>query len=267
MKSKLFLIKLQYLGLRYHGAQKQLGFETIQSRLEAVLFKHISPLNLTIKWSSRTDAMVSSLESYCLLILDSEKYFDINFINNQLPPDIKILSMSPVKEGFNLQDIARQKIYHYYFSYGQEKQHPFTAPFMTHIKENLDLEKMKLGAKLFLGRNNFKNYCYKPKENKTFESFNREIISCDIFENNHLSASFFPSKSFYLMVEGQAFMRGQIRLMIGALFRVGMGSLSLDDLERSLKNEDPHFIKWMAPASGLILERTCLALPDGESLP
>ena len=49
-------------------------------------------------------------------------------------------------------------------------------------------------------------------------------------------------------------MRSQVRLMMGALIRIGNGEISLEDLKLSLADKSVKLIPFKAPASGLILQ-------------
>ena len=73
-----------------------------------------------------------------------------------------------------------------------DKFHPFAAPIMTTILDTLDIELMKVGAKLFEGKNNYKTYCYKPSNEGVYNE--RELIRCELLENTLYTASFFPEK-------------------------------------------------------------------------
>jgi tRNA pseudouridine38-40 synthase len=123
---------------------------------------------------------------------------------------------------------------------------------MTTILEALDIELMKEGAKLFEGTNNYKTYCYKPSNEGVY---NREIIRCELVENTLYTASFFPEKSYVLKVIGKGFGRHQIRLMMGALIKLGRGDIDLDYIKSSLKPESDYVMDYIAPASGLILHK------------
>lgn len=204
--------------------------------------------------SGRTDAMVSANESAFELFLYHE-IENINafleLFNYNLPQDIRILSIEAVTKEFNIIQDSKVKEYLYIFACGN-KFHPFCAPILTTILVNLDIEKMKKGAKLFQGKHFFKSYCYKATDNGVYE---REIDLCEIVENTEFSASFFPEESFLLRVKGKGFMRNQIRLMMGALLQVGKGELSLENLKASLVPDNNIPIDYIAPASGLILNK------------
>ena len=214
MRSKRFLVNIQYLGFRFHGVQKLPGLPNVQERIESTLSKTFSNSQFKTRFSSRTDAMVSALDSYALLMFVDE--VELTFVEDslkKLPPDIKMLEIKPVEDNFTILKSVKNKTYRYYFSFNTES-HPFCAPFMTIINEDLDIELMKKGCKLFIGEHNYEHYVYKPKAGTTF---NREIYSADIFENIDLSANFFPDQSWYFEVKSNGFMRGQVRLMMGAL--------------------------------------------------
>src|SRR5690606_27328348 len=112
-----------------------------------------------------------------------------------------------------------------------EKFHPFCAPFMTHIEGNLDIDLMKKGAKFFEGQHNFINYCYRPDEDKNCF---REIYRCEIKENTIYEANFFPEKTYLMHVRGKGFMRYQVRMMMGMLFRLGLGQISFEEFKSTL---------------------------------
>ena len=255
MNSKRFLIKLRYLGFRYHGVQKQPGYLSIQGKIEEVLSR-ILATPVQTRFSSRTDSRVSSLESYCLLMFEKEMAQAlVREALENLPPDLEVRTLQNVADNYVLLNHSGEKEYHYYFCFNQPSFHPFASAFMTHIREELDIEEMKLGAKLFLGEHDFINYTHKLKPNsKTI----REISFSTLEKNEELTASFFPLNSYVFKVKAQGFMRGQVRTMMGALFRLGKNELSLHELKLSLEREDPAFVKWQAPASGLILQTTAM---------
>jgi tRNA pseudouridine38-40 synthase len=254
-KRYYYLIKIQYLGYRLHGWQRQPNLKTVEGLIKKTM-KFVLPDRQTkILGSSRTDAMVSANEAAFELFLYDEPLEDLpafmSLFNKNLPPDILATSIREVDNLFNIIQNPKLKEYLYLFSFG-EKNHPFCAPLMATIQGDLNIDLMKSGAKLFEGSNNFKNYCVAPSENTVFE---RIIIKSEITENQVYTANFFPKTSYVFRVEGAGFLRNQIRLMMGALIQLGKGELQLTDIEESLKPENTRVINSIAPASGLILNR------------
>ena len=205
--------------------------------------------------ASRTDAKVSAEEAAFELFLRDQPLTDlVQFLddfNANLPQDIRALSIQEVTSDFNIIQDSKYKEYHYIFAQG-EKCHPFCAPIMTTILEPLDVALMTKGAQLFEGKHNFKSYCYKATDNGLYE---RELQKCELVENELYTANFFPKKSYILRVVGKGFGRHQIRLMMGALIKLGRGEVDLDFITQSLTKESVVSIDYISPASGLILHK------------
>lgn len=202
--------------------------------------------------SGRTDAMVSAEESAFELFLYEEIEDNEDFLalfNRNLPQDIRALSIREVDAKFNIIQHSKIKEYLYLFAFG-DKFHPFCAPILTTILDDLDLDIMKQGAKLFEGEHFLRAYCYKPTDNGIY---NRAILTCELVENTIYTANFFPEKSYILRVRGKGFMRNQIRLMMGTLIELGQGKRTLQEIEASLKPDYKYNMQYIAPASGLIL--------------
>jgi len=247
-----YLIELQYLGFRYHGWAKQPNLKTVQGMVNKTLRFVLGDIPFKTLGSSRTDAMVSAnatvFELFLQAPLDSPNFLET--FNKNLPQDIRALSITETDANFNIIQSVKLKEYLYLFTFGQ-KIHPFTAPFMTSIQNELNLELMKEGAKLFEGEHNFEQYCYKPKPGNNYV---RTILTSEIIENDVLLANFFPDRSYLLRIKGEGFMHHQIRLMMGALILLGRGSVSLDDIDKSLQGSKM-FEQNVAHASGLVLNK------------
>lgn len=249
-----YFIKVQYLGYRLHGWQKQPDVKTVEGLITKTLGWVMPEAKYKILGTSRTDAMVSAEESAFELFLENEPLENLEefleLFNKNLPQDIRALSIEEVDEKFNIIQNSKTKEYAYLFSIG-DKFHPFCAPFMANFQEDLDIEKMKEAANLFQGRHNFKNYCVRVSEKSTFE---REMLRAELVENTLYKANFFPEKSYIFHIHAAGFLRHQVRLMMGSLVLVGRGELSLQDIADSLKPDCPqHQMDYIAPASGLIL--------------
>lgn len=246
-----YLVKFQYLGFRYHGWQIQPNVKTVQKMVERTLSFVFDHTNFKVLGAGRTDMMVSANNSAFQLFLDEkieEKFLKAG-LNKYLPNDIRILDIKEVSQAFNVIRDSKEKEYQYLFSSG-EKTHPFCAPFMLGVLEDLDVELMKIGARLFEGKHNFQRYAYKPSENTVFE---REITSCEIIENTEFTASFFPKKTYVFKVKGKGFLRYQVRLMVGVLLQLGKAEIDLEFIKDTLENPSPKTLKELAPASGLTL--------------
>jgi len=252
MKQFFYLITVQYLGYRFHGWQKQPDVKTLHLMIDRTLNFILEGKPFKSLGSGRTDAMVSAENAAFELFLE-EPIEDLDaflkLFNHNLPQDIRALSIKEVDKKFNIIQHSKIKEYLYLFTFG-EKCHPFCAPIMTTILDDLDIDLMKQGAKLFEGEHYFKSYCFRATNNGIYD---REILTCELVENTIYKANYFPKKSYILRVRGKGFMRNQIRLMMGALIDLGKGKLTLDDINNSLLPDSEIKMEYVAPASGLIL--------------
>lgn len=255
-----YLIEIQYLGYRLHGWQRQPGFKTVEGLVKKTLKFVLGETKFKILGASRTDAMVSSHQAAFELFVDHEPLENMaDFLvifNQNLPQDIRAMSIREVDAKFNIIQHPKQKEYLYLFAFGR-KSHPFAAPLLATFLEHLDIDTMVAAAKLFEGSHNFRNYCTKPTEHTILE---REIDLCQIEHNEEITASFFPEKTYLLRVQGSGFLRNQIRLIMGALVMLGRGELSLNDIENSLLGDVDMPITYIAPGSGLILKKVDFSL-------
>jgi len=248
-----YLVRLQYLGFRYSGWQKQPGQKTVESMLSKTLKFILGGTKFKILGAGRTDAKVSASNMVFELFIEEEPLVNMDsflkIFNKNLPPDIRVLAITETNSTFNIIQDAKVKEYVYLFSHGQ-KNHPFCAPFLANILEELDIDIMTKAASFFQGTHNFQTYTARLQENtKTI----RTIISCELKENELLKANFFPKKSYALHVSGKGFMRYQIRMMMGALIQLGKGELSIADIQDSLQPQSTMKLTYVAPGSGLLL--------------
>ena len=132
-KRYFYLIKVQYLGYRLHGWQKQPNVKTVEELITKTL-RYVMPTEkFKILGTSRTDAMVSAQESAFELFLDYKPLSDLDeFLkefNVNLPQDIRALSITEVDSKFNIIQHPKLKEYAYLFSFG-EKNHTFCVPLV-----------------------------------------------------------------------------------------------------------------------------------------
>jgi len=252
-KKFYYLVRLQFLGFRFSGWQKQPNHKTIEGMLAKTL-KYILPnTHFKILGAGRTDAKVSALDAAFELFIQEDAIQDLKefmvLFNTNLPSDIRITSIEETTKDFNIIQHSKRKEYVYLFSFG-EKNHPFCAPFITNIQQQLDIELMQRGAACFVGTHDFSSFTARVQENTIVE---RKIDEAYLIENTLFTASFFPKKSYALHVKGKGFIRYQIRMMMGALFQLGKGELTLEQLKKSLSKEDNTILKHVAPGSGLLL--------------
>lgn len=254
-KRYYYLIEIQYLGFRYHGWQKQPNVNTLQRMFERTLTFVLEHKNFKVLASGRTDAMVSAKQTYVELFIENQPIETTTFfqdLNKNLPPDIRALSIKEVDKTFNIIQHPKVKEYQYLFAV-KEKFHPFCAPYMVNIQEDLDIETMQKAAKLFEGKHDFKSYAHRSNENTITEA---EILHSELVKNEVYQANFFPKESWLYTVRGAGFKRNQIRLMMGVLIDVGRKKIDIEFVAKTLlpKTYDIK-LEHIAQASGLFLNK------------
>ncbi|MEQ8582563.1 MAG: tRNA pseudouridine(38-40) synthase TruA [Marinoscillum sp.] len=251
-----YLIRIQFLGLHYHGWQKQPELPSIHGAIDDTLKTILNSAPFKTLGCSRTDAKVSA-EDYVLELFVKNALIPeqlLHQLNKHLPSDISARAVEPVHEGFNIIQSARTKEYHYYFSFGK-KPHPFSSPLMHHIRQELNVQRMKLAAGKFEGNHNLRQYTQKPSEKTELQ---REILSAQIVHNQYLVGNFIPVNSYVFVVKASGFLRYQVRMMMSALFEIGRGAWSIEDLVNSLSGNTISRVMHVAPPVGLVLHQVTL---------
>ena len=246
-----YLVEVQYLGFRFHGWARQPNVKTVQYMIERTLNYVLDGKTFKILGTSRTDAMVSALHSGFQLFLHEPLRDPGAFLesfNENLPADIRATAIRNVPPEFNIIQSPRSKEYVYSF-YLSSSADPFYAPFMTCLPEDLDIELMRKGCELYVGRHDFRNFTIKANETCV-----RIISDARIEENNIYEGAFFPDNKYMFCVSGAGFMRQQVRLMMGQLIKLGQGMISLDQFERCVNGDPEIQADYVAPASGLLLK-------------
>lgn len=251
--TKFYVVRIEFLGFRYSGWQTQPGVKTVEEMINKTfkfIFKHDG---FKVLGCGRTDSKVSADDFAFELFLNESVEFPkmLKELNHNLPFDIRAKSIEEVDAKFNIIQHSKVKEYHYYFSYGP-KSHPFNAPHIINLEQELDIAKMQEAVKVFVGTHNFKRFACKPSEHTIFE---REIISASIEKNERYLGEYVPKTAHVFKVKSKGFLRYQVRLMMAALFDVGSGVYSIEELKNILIEYDKEPLKRNAPSSGLNLHK------------
>lgn len=249
-----FLVEISYLGFRYHGVQIQPGYLTVAHRFEELLNAHF-PEQYHYRFSSRTDAMVSSEQSYLLLMFNNEvTREEILEVFKKLPTDIQIKSIKKKSSDYLVGNDVLETEYCYYFHFGAEKLNAFLAPFICHFDDELNISQMQLMAQMFEGEHDFRSLSFKTTEDqKTI----RHISHSKIVQVNDIFGH--PVENVWeFQVRGKGFLRGQVRMMMAALVSGGQNKLNSQVLKDLLNGRPTEFYVWRAPGVGLTLKRTLL---------
>ena len=231
-----------YKGTNYYGWQKQVGFISVQEKIEKVI-SQVYDTPITIYGSGRTDAGVHALKQYFHYVSNKEK--DLNqlayALNKMLPEDIKILSLKEVNDDFHSRYSVKQKIYEYRILLTNKD--PFNDDLAYVYPLSLDVALLEKALKKFEGTHNYQDFTSKEEDE---DNFIRTIYSVNIFKEDNL---------LKIRFTGNGFMRYQIRDMIGTAIAVAAGKESLDFIDKHLLDNKVkrEIISYKSPACGLYL--------------
>ncbi|CAZ85430.1 unnamed protein product [Tuber melanosporum] len=137
-------------------------------------------------------------------------------LNRLLPKDIRVLAWCPhPPPTFSARFNCQQRHYRYFFT------NPAIVPSPNSTVGNLDIDKMREAAKLYVGDHDFRNFC-KLDASKQITRFDRVIHHADIVELPQSSPNNNP-KVYYFELHGSAFLWHQVRHMIAILFLIAQG--------------------------------------------
>ena len=227
---------------------------SVQATLEQA-FRQLSGETIVLHGAGRTDAGVHSLGQVASFRTQTAIPLERLQLawDRQLPGDVRVLQCQEMPMGFHARYDAIGKQYQYFFSL-QNEISPFQFQHVYHCPYALDLPKMQEAAKCFQGRHQFESFAAKGSPVRHYE---REIYLTDLAPVP-LAESWLPwqqtGQIWRFAVFGNGFLYKMVRLLMGALLRVGMGRLTITDLEQALSKPQP-ILAPPAPPQGLYMTK------------
>lgn len=240
---KNYRMLIQYDGTRYNGWQKQGDTtNTIQHKLEAIL-ERMTGTPCEVHGAGRTDAGVHAKGQVAQFRADTEMEPEEirDYVNNFLPDDIGVLSVSYAAPRFHSRYNASEKYYLYRIALNKSL-HVFDRKYVhVHRGNELNLEAMRSAAAYLLGRHDFRSFCGNPHMNK---STVRTLRAIEISRTgDEIDIAFF----------GDGFLQYMVRILVGTLLEVGEGKRDPLSMPALLDAEDRSKAGPTAPAKGLTL--------------
>lgn len=249
----IYKLTLEYKGTHYLGFQIQSIGRTIQGELNNALKILSKSDEIKSIGSGRTDAGVHAFAQVVRIEIpvDIPEQSLARAINSHLPYDIRVKEASRATLDFHPIFSAKSKEYNYVFS-NHETISPMAHDLVTLFPFDLDIELMKEGCRIFCGEHDFVNFqCTGTEVANTV----RQIKECDL--HYFQSADHFGAilHDYYIFrVVGNGFLKQMVRLMMGALWSLGRGRITLEDLRLSLQVSRPQRLGATAPPQGLYLK-------------
>jgi len=235
-------LTIAYRGTEFSGWQRQASKRTVQGCIEDALEK-IWGQKISLQGSGRTDTGVHALgqvASFNAPRLHAEVVLQ-RALNANLARDVRIVKCRLVSPAFHARFDAQGKTYRYLIL-NHLVQDPFTLDTHWHVPRPLDLPAMRRAARLLVGRYDFASFTSNPGYER--ESTVRTMRRVSVAREGAVVA-------FHFTAEG--YLYRMVRNLVGALARVGMGKITVDDFGKILRACSRSEAPATAPACGLYL--------------
>lgn len=241
-----YVLMLAYDGTEYGGWQVQKNKVSVQEKLEAALLQVLGK-KTRVTASGRTDSGVHAAGQICTFFAETsippEKFADV--LNMRLPEDIAVLKSAIAPENFDVIKSAKRKTYCFrmYFS---PHRNPLKDRYSVWVKGGADIAKLQHICARFVGVHNFKAYC---KSGSSVKTTVREIYSVNV-----IPREFRGSTDVEIFITGNGFLYNMVRTIAGTALYFANGSLTEEQVARSLESCDRSSVGKTMPARGLTLE-------------
>ncbi len=236
-----YFIYLAYDGTNYHGWQIQPNGNSIQEELMkalSILMRH----EVEVVGAGRTDAGVHA--SLMVAHFDTDKEWDSTLLtdklNRLLPPDISVYKVIAVRPDAHARFDATYRTYKYYVT---TQKTPFGRTYKCRLfGPPLDFEQMNKAAQTLF-------------EYIDFTSFSK--LHTDVKTNNcHIMQAYWKQTSdteWVFTIQADRFLRNMVRAIVGTLFDVGRGKLSIDGFRHVIESKNRCKAGTSAPGHALFL--------------
>ncbi|TVP76447.1 MAG: tRNA pseudouridine(38-40) synthase TruA [Puniceicoccaceae bacterium] len=234
-----------YDGTDFDGWQRQPGGLAVQNHIEAALSR-IFDRPIQIQGSGRTDAGVHARGQCFHFDADwgHEPEKLIRALHSILPTSLRINSVAVVGDDFHARFSVKSKRYLYRYYLGRAD--PVEDRYVWACRDlPLNVPMMQAAADVLVGKHDFTAYSAShgkdgdPNPIKTVTRLDMEQ------RGRHVR----------LEAEGSGFLYRMVRSFAGALYAVGRGRLTPDDLAAILESRQRTHRIVTAPAKGLFLDR------------
>jgi tRNA pseudouridine38-40 synthase len=243
-KTTKILLIMEYDGTGYHGFQWQNGLPSIQGEVEKALLK-LTGERRRVMAASRTDAGVHARGQVVGFRTGSALPLHnfVNGLNHYLPADIAVKAAYRVGDSFNIRRDALSREYSYYILNSPTRS-PMRGAFSYLVGSPLDIEAMNRASQALIGEHDFASFV--SSDGASLKSTVRRVLRAEIERDGKLVV--------FNMV-ANSFLPHQVRNTVGALIRVGLGKMSVDEFRSLVEAKKPALAGPTAPAQGLCLNR------------
>ena len=207
-----FKLLIEYAGTKYSGWQIQKNARTVQGEIDGAIREATGRKEFELYGSGRTDAGVHALAQVAHLELYTNLAPELlrRKINDELPADIHIRSITKAPHRFHARYDAIERSYLYQIS---TRRTAFGKPYVWWIREPLSVPTMREAAAAFVGMQNFEAFTADDPDEKSTKVL---VDAVEIAERGAL---------ILIRVRGSHFLWKMVRRMVGVLAAVGRGEI------------------------------------------
>lgn len=242
-----FKLLIQYDGTDFHGWQVQENDRTIQGELQRVLAT-LEGAEVTVHGSGRTDAGVHA-EGQVANVKLTRAFTPEKLraaINGNLWRDIRILNVERAADDFHARFSAKGKTY-IYRVVNAPVMSPFWRRYAAFESKPLDVSKMTLATRMFLGEHDWTAFCSAQADG---DSRVRNItdFSVETMWDARARANLIEFR-----ISANGFLRYMVRSIVGTVLDLGRGDKDSDTIQTAIVTGDRDLAGKTAPAHGLTL--------------
>ncbi len=237
-----YFVELAYNGKNYQGWQRQPNGPSVQEAIESA-FSTVLNTFIQITGCGRTDTGVHARKYFFHFDFPNELPANFHYrINKFLAADIAIYRIIPVAPDAHARFDAYYRSYAYHINFQKDPFSTDTSLYFP-LGNRLDISALQKAAQLMLQYHEFFPFCKTGHDAKT--------LQCKLYrsewkydeDRQHLTYN----------IAANRFLRGMVRLIVGMSLNVGMGKISLDEVQKALETQTRLKLSKSAAPEGLFL--------------
>lgn len=244
---------IEYDGRPYCGWQYQDHSPSVQAKVEKA-FSHVANHELRVVCAGRTDTGVHATGQVIHFDTDAQRsdYSWLRGSNTNLPPSVSVQWIKQVDDEFHARFSATQRAYRYVICNRPGRSAVFNG-LVTWNHLPLQLERMQVAAKHFLGEHDFSSFRASGCQAK---SPVRTIHKLELTQQGEF---------IVIDIEANAFLHHMVRNIAGVLMAIGCGDAEPGWAKEVLEHRDRKLGGVTASPSGLYLTR--VGYPEHFAIP
>lgn len=242
-----YFIEVAYNGTAFHGSQVQGTQVTVQLAINTALSTLLRETTISFG-ASRTDEGVHALCNF--YHFDTQQTLPKNFqykMNAVLPHTLSVNKVYTGADDLNARFHAISRRYRYRIYHAKD---PFIYQRGLYYPYNMNRDLLHEAAAILPLYTNFETFSKRNTQSNTF--------ICQLF----ISAWEEHEDEIHYVVEGNRFLRGMVRGLVGTQLQVARGKLTIDQFREIIEQRDCTNANFSVTGHGLYLES--ISYPEGS---